>query len=75
MRQLAKCECTRWLNSLRPNGDILRNDCSVILLDIHGDLAKDVTRLVKDKERVYLDHNVFVSFKDIVFALIYCSND
>ncbi|MDN5052884.1 hypothetical protein PJV92_10305 [Aliarcobacter butzleri] len=21
MRQLAKCECTRWLNSLRPNTD------------------------------------------------------
>ena len=34
--------------------DILRNDCSVILLDIHGDLAHSVTRLVKDKERLVL---------------------
>ena len=34
--------------------DILNEDCSVILLDIHGDLAKDVTRLVKDKERLIL---------------------
>src|SRR5574344_396722 len=34
--------------------DILRNDCSVILLDIHGDLAKDVTRLVEDKDRLLL---------------------
>ena len=34
--------------------DILSEDCSVILLDIHGDLAKEVTRLVKDKERLVL---------------------
>ena len=34
--------------------DILNEDCSVILLDIHGDLAKDVARLVKDKERLVL---------------------
>lgn len=34
--------------------DILRDDCSVILLDIHGDLADSVTRLVKDKERLVL---------------------
>ncbi|QOY52634.1 helicase HerA domain-containing protein [Candidatus Sulfurimonas baltica] len=33
--------------------DILRDDCSVILLDIHGDLAHSVTRLV-DKERLVL---------------------
>lgn len=36
--------------------DIQRNDCSVILLDIHGDLATDVSKLVKDKERlVFID--------------------
>lgn len=34
--------------------DIIRNDSSVILLDIHGDLAQDITRLVKDKERLVL---------------------
>ncbi len=34
--------------------DILRDDCSVILLDIHGDLAHSVTRLVDDKERLVL---------------------
>lgn len=34
--------------------DILRDDCSIILLDIHGDLAHSVTRLVKDKERLVL---------------------
>jgi len=34
--------------------DILRDNCSVILLDIHGDLADNVTRLVKDKERLVL---------------------
>lgn len=34
--------------------DIQRDDSTVILLDIHGDLAKDVTRLVKDKERLVL---------------------
>jgi len=34
--------------------DILRDDCSVILLDIHGDLADSVTRLVEDKERLVL---------------------
>ncbi len=36
--------------------DIKRDDCSVILLDIHGDLSKDVARMVKDKERlVFID--------------------
>ena len=35
-------------------GDIQRNDSSVILLDIHGDLAQSVSRLVKDKERLVL---------------------
>lgn len=34
--------------------DIIRNDSSVILLDIHGDLAQDITRLIKDKERLVL---------------------
>lgn len=34
--------------------DILRDDCSVILLDIHGDLAHSVTRLVEGKERLVL---------------------
>jgi hypothetical protein len=34
--------------------DILRDDCSVILLDIHGDLAESVSRLVQDKERLVL---------------------
>lgn len=34
--------------------DILREDSSVILLDIHGDLALSVTQLVKDKKRLLL---------------------
>jgi hypothetical protein len=34
--------------------DIIRDNCSVILLDIHGDLADSVTRLVQDKERLVL---------------------
>jgi len=31
---------------------IIRNDCSIILFDIHSDLAKKVVKLVKDKERL-----------------------
>lgn len=34
--------------------DIERNDSSIILLDIHGDLANQVTKLVKDTERLVL---------------------
>lgn len=34
--------------------DIKNENCSVILLDIHGDLAEGVTRLVDDKERLVL---------------------
>lgn len=35
---------------------VIRNDCSVILFDIHGDLAQKLARLVKDKERlVYIN--------------------
>ena len=36
--------------------DIERNDCSVILLDPHGDLALEVTKKIKDKERlIFID--------------------
>jgi len=36
--------------------DIERNDCSVVLLDPHGDLAQDLFKIIKDKERlVYID--------------------
>jgi hypothetical protein len=31
---------------------IIRNDCSIILFDIHSDLAKKVVKLVKEKERL-----------------------
>jgi len=34
--------------------DILNENSSIILLDIHGDLADGITRLVKDKERLVL---------------------
>lgn len=40
--------------------DILRNDCSVMLLDPHGDLAENTMKLVQDKTRlVYI--NPFIS--------------
>jgi hypothetical protein len=36
--------------------DIERNDCSVVLLDPHGELAEDLFKIIKDKERlVYID--------------------
>lgn len=36
--------------------DYLLNDCSVVLLDPHGDLSEDLFRLIKDKKRlVYID--------------------
>lgn len=36
--------------------DIFLNDCSVVLLDPHGDLAEDLFKIIKDKERlVYID--------------------
>ena len=36
--------------------DYLLNDCSVVLLDPHGDLAEDLLRIINDKERlVYID--------------------
>lgn len=36
--------------------DYILNDCSVILLDPHGDLAEDILKIIKDKERlVYID--------------------
>lgn len=36
--------------------DYLLNDCSVVLLDPHGDLAEDLLKVIKDKERlVYID--------------------
>ena len=34
--------------------DIERNDISIILLDPHGDLALDLAKMVKDKERLIL---------------------
>lgn len=42
--------------------DYLLNDCSVVLLDPHGDLSEDLFRLIKDKERlVYIDPYLDVS--------------
>lgn len=36
--------------------DYILNDCSVVLLDPHGDLAEDLLRIIPDKERlVYID--------------------
>lgn len=36
--------------------DYFLNDCSVVLLDPHGDLSDDLFRLIRDKERlVYID--------------------
>jgi len=36
--------------------DIFINDCSVVLLDPHGDLAEDLLKIIKDEERfVYID--------------------
>lgn len=36
--------------------DYFLNDCSVVLLDPHGDLADDLLRIIPDKERlVYID--------------------
>lgn len=36
MRQLAKCECTRWLNSLRPNNSPEKAD-----KEIYFELSRD----------------------------------
>lgn len=42
---------------------IIRNDCSIILFDIHSDLAKKVVKLVKDKERlVYIYPSLDTSY-------------
>ena len=38
--------------------DIFLNDCSVVLLDPHGDLAEDLLKIIKDKDKerlVYID--------------------
>lgn len=36
--------------------DYILNDCSVVLLDPHGDLAEDILKIIEDKERlVYID--------------------
>ena len=36
--------------------DCLHNDCSVVLLDPHGDLAEDLLKVIEDNERlVYID--------------------
>lgn len=42
---------------------IIRNDCNIILFDIHSDLAKKVVKLVKDKERlVYIYPSLDTSY-------------
>lgn len=42
---------------------IIRNDCSIILFDIHSDLAKKVVKLVKEKERlVYIYPSLDTSY-------------
>lgn len=36
--------------------DYILNDCSIVLLDPHGDLSEDLLRIIPDKERlVYID--------------------
>ncbi len=43
--------------------DILNNDCSVILLDVHGDLANSVAKMVEDKTRlVFIDPSLELDF-------------
>lgn len=49
MRQLAKCECTRWLNSLRPNTNIAK---SSILDEKLGEIYPVLIELKKDTMRI-----------------------
>ena len=46
---------------------IFRKDCSIVLFDIHGDLAKKVVRLIKDKERlVYISPLLDTSYSPTI---------
>ena len=72
MRQLAKCECTRWLNSLRPNNKIITMIINEKLEDIKRLKKETVEDLnIKDnqneieirfrifeKERIFLEQQI-----------------